>query len=55
MRLFTSLGDEPILKYERGHFDVIRRFGRYPRRNAALGRTSTPEELAYIGEGTGAF
>jgi len=30
------------------HFDTLQRFGRYPYRNAALGRTSTPEELAYL-------
>jgi len=32
-----------------GHLAVIERFGRYPKRNAALGRQSTPEELAYLG------
>ena len=30
------------------HRDVIRRFGRYPHRNAALGRVSSPDELAYL-------
>ena len=30
------------------HFDTLQRFGRYPYRNAALGRTSTPDELAYL-------
>jgi len=35
----------------RGHRDVIARFGRHPHRNAVLGRTSTPEELAYIARG----
>ena len=35
----------------RGHRDVIARFGRHPHRNALLGRTSTPEELAYIVRG----
>ena len=33
------------------HTDVIAQFGRYPSRNAALGRTSTPEELAYLKDG----
>ncbi|MBW4553319.1 MAG: DUF924 domain-containing protein [Aphanocapsa sp. GSE-SYN-MK-11-07L] len=32
----------------RRHRDVIVRFGRHPHRNAALGRTSTPEELEYL-------
>jgi uncharacterized protein (DUF924 family) len=35
----------------RGHRDVIARFGRHPHRNAVLGRTSTPEEMAYIARG----
>jgi uncharacterized protein (DUF924 family) len=30
------------------HLDVIARFGRFPHRNAALGRASTPEELAFL-------
>lgn len=48
MRLFTGLGDDNALDFEKRHFDVIKRFGRYPKRNAALGRASTEEELAYI-------
>jgi uncharacterized protein (DUF924 family) len=39
------------IDYAHRHRDVIRRFGRFPHRNAALGRTSTPEELAYVAEG----
>ena len=35
----------------RGNRDVIAHFGRHPHRNEALGRTSTPEELAYIARG----
>lgn len=34
-----------------GNIDVIARFGRFPHRNAVLGRASTPEELAYIEKG----
>lgn len=37
-----------VLDYAERHRDVIRRFGRFPHRNAALGRASTPEELAYL-------
>ena len=33
------------------HRRVIETFGRFPHRNAALGRTSTPEEAAYVAEG----
>jgi len=36
------------LEYERRHKAVIDRFGRYPHRNAVLGRASTPEELAFL-------
>jgi uncharacterized protein (DUF924 family) len=48
MRLFTILGNENTLDFEKRHFEVIKQFGRYPKRNAALGRESTKEELAYI-------
>lgn len=36
--------------YARRHRDVIARFGRFPHRNAALGRASTPREIAYLAE-----
>jgi uncharacterized protein (DUF924 family) len=55
VRLFQQLGDEGTLKYEIMHRDCIARFGRYPRRNEALGRTSTPEEIEYVNSGTGMF
>ena len=35
----------------RGHRDVVARFGRFPHRNAILGRPSTPEEAAYVAKG----
>lgn len=53
--LFERLGMPDLLKHEHGHLDCLRRFGRYPRRNAALGRVSTPEELDYIASGTGMY
>jgi uncharacterized protein (DUF924 family) len=34
-----------------GNLDVISRFGRFPHRNSVLGRSSTPEELAYLEKG----
>jgi len=46
--LFTKLADKEGLKYELMHKKIIDRFGRYPHRNAILGRTSTPEEEEYI-------
>jgi len=48
IRLFEGLGSPETLKFELLHRDCIARFGRYPRRNTALGRTSTPEEIDYI-------
>ena len=55
VRLFTALGIPDNLKFAEAHADVIRRFGRFPRRNAALGRVSTPEELDYMQSGKGMF
>ena len=48
LRLLTAFGDAEMLKFEELHAACLRRFGRYPRRNAVLGRESTPEELDYI-------
>lgn len=53
VRLFTALGDDAFLPYALEHRDTIARFGRFPFRNAALGRTSTPEETAYMAEREG--
>lgn len=50
-RLATATGDASYLKYAELHAELIRRFGRFPHRNAALGRPSTPEELAYLASG----
>lgn len=56
--LFTALRDSTpqgqrhltgsYLQHAHQHRDTVLRFGRFPFRNAALGRTSTPTELAYI-------
>jgi uncharacterized protein (DUF924 family) len=53
LRLFAELerdGPEvgPLLVWAQRHHDVIARFGRFPHRNAALGRTSTPEEIEFL-------
>lgn len=47
-RLFTALGIQDNLDFERRHRAIIERFGRYPHRNAILGRTSSAEELAFL-------
>jgi uncharacterized protein (DUF924 family) len=49
--LAAITGNQMIADYVRyaiAHRDVIARFGRFPHRNAILGRTSTPAELAYL-------
>lgn len=51
--LVAALGDANYLKYAEAHRDVIRRFGRFPHRNRALGRDSTPEEQAWLDAGGG--
>ena len=50
--LFTALaaetGLDSPLPWTQRHAEVIRRFGRFPHRNAILGRASTPEEIEYL-------
>jgi uncharacterized protein (DUF924 family) len=48
--LISGLGDEEFTRYAVAHQAVIGRFGRFPHRNAVLGRTSTPEEEAFLKE-----
>jgi len=53
LRLFTELErDEPIVGelslWAQRHRDIIVRFGRFPHRNAALGRSSTPDEIEFL-------
>lgn len=48
VRLFSALGDASVLDFEMRHKAIIDRFGRYPHRNAVLGRVSTPEEIAFL-------
>jgi len=44
--LFTELGDDHQLGYARHHRDIIEKFGRFPHRNAILGRASRTDEIA---------
>lgn len=53
--LFAQLGDENLDKYAMAHKVIIDRFGRFPHRNAALGRQSTPEEIAFLNEPMSSF
>lgn len=50
VRLFTALGLKENLGFELRHKAIIDRFGRYPHRNALLGRESTAAELAFLQE-----
>ncbi|MFE8069635.1 DUF924 family protein [Marinobacteraceae bacterium S3BR75-40.1] len=59
----AALGQNPRLKqflnnflrFARYHHEIIARFGRFPHRNAILGRSSTPEEEAFLGDGASHF
>ena len=48
--LFAALGGDEFSKAGAEHLEVLARFGRFPKRNAALGRTSTPAEVTYLAE-----
>jgi uncharacterized protein (DUF924 family) len=53
--LFTQLGNENNLDFELRHKAIIDRFGRYPHRNAILGRSSSAQELAFLSEPGSSF
>ena len=55
VQLFTALAEAgpevaSPLDYAHRHRGVIARFGRFPHRNAILGRASTPEEAAFLAQ-----
>ena len=49
--LVAATGDADLLKWAQLHADIIRRFGRFPHRNAMLGRATTAEEQAFLDGG----
>ena len=55
LALFDQPGMEDTLRFELAHKAIIERFGRYPHRNAILGRESTPEELVFLSEPGSSF
>ena len=59
MQLFEGLRDFPetveMARYAQLHYDVIKRFGRYPHRNKILGRPSTGEELQFLSQPGSSF
>ena len=55
VELYATLTDRSYLEWAEKHKAVIDRFGRYPHRNAVLGRESTAEELAFLQEDGSSF
>ena len=53
--LIERLGNDDWTQYALAHKAIIDRFGRFPHRNAVLGRTSTAEEIARLAEPMGSF
>ena len=50
-RLARELADADLAKWAGIHRDIIARFGRFPHRNACLGRATTPQEQAFLDAG----
>ena len=59
LELFESVREDPALadvpEWARKHYDVIARFGRFPHRNAVLGRASTPQEVEFLAQPGSSF
>jgi uncharacterized protein (DUF924 family) len=55
VELIAELGNDGWTRYAEAHKLLIDRFGRFPHRNAVLGRTSTPEEIAAMQDPMGSF
>ncbi len=55
VELFRGLGDERSLRFALRHQEIVLRFGRFPHRNAILGRLSSPEELEFLKEPGSSF
>ncbi|MEQ9815394.1 MAG: DUF924 family protein [Azospirillaceae bacterium] len=51
----NRIGDAEYVKYAQAHLDIVARFGRFPHRNAILGRESTPEEEAFLAQPGSSF
>jgi uncharacterized protein (DUF924 family) len=51
VELFRKTGHAENLGYAERHADIVRRFGRFPHRNRLLGRTTTPDEQAFLDGG----
>lgn len=55
MALFTALGDDRLIDFAERHKVIVDRFGRFPHRNAVLGRESTAEEISFLEQPNSSF
>ena len=55
LALFEALGEDAPLNAARRHLEIVARFGRFPHRNATLGRTTRPEEATFLLEPDSSF
>jgi len=59
LELFAALaaetGERSSYEWAEKHAAIVRRFGRYPHRNAVLGRASTPEEIEFLAQPGSSF
>lgn len=59
LQLFENFASDPQLadlsKWAQKHYDIISRFGRFPHRNAILGRESTAEEVSFLSQPGSSF
>jgi uncharacterized protein (DUF924 family) len=53
--LMSKLTDKDLVRWAEAHKAIIERFGRFPHRNAILGRASTPEETAFLAQPGSSF
>ena len=53
--LFKALTSETTYNYAMKHYDIIRRFGRFPHRNEILNRPSSEEEIAFLAQPSSSF
>ena len=47
----SVVGEADNMKYAEDHADIVRRFGRFPHRNALLGRATSAEEQTFLDSG----
>ncbi len=55
MRLFATLGNADLLEWARKHAVIVERFGRFPHRNAVLGRAATAAEIEFLKQSGSGF